>query len=90
LPGIDHIPVDVIKARNRTINCKIQKLIISTWNREQEWEESIIVSIYKKGNKIDCSNYRGMSLLPTTYKILSNILLSRLTPYAQEIIGGHQ
>jgi hypothetical protein len=28
--------------------------------------------------------------LPTTYKILSNILLSRLIPYAEEIIGDHQ
>jgi len=28
-----------------------------------------------------------MLLLPTTYKILSSILLSRLTPYAEEIIG---
>ena len=33
---------------------------------------------------------RGISLLPTTYKILSDILLSRLTPYAEEIIGDHQ
>jgi len=28
--------------------------------------------------------------LPTTYKILSNILLSRLIPYAEEIMGDHQ
>jgi len=28
--------------------------------------------------------------LPNTYKILSNILLSRLIPYAKEIIGDHQ
>jgi len=28
--------------------------------------------------------------LPTTYKILSNILLSWLIPYAQEIIGDNQ
>ena len=28
--------------------------------------------------------------MPTTYKILSNILLSRLIPYAKEIIGDHQ
>jgi hypothetical protein len=33
---------------------------------------------------------RGISLLPTTYKILSNILLSRLIPYAEEVIGDHQ
>jgi len=31
-----------------------------------------------------------VSNLPNTYKILSNILLSRLTPYAEEIIGDHQ
>jgi len=28
--------------------------------------------------------------LPTTYKILSNILLSKLIPYAKKIIGDHQ
>ena len=52
--------------------------------------ESITVPIYRKGDKTDCSNYRGISLLSTTYKILSNILLSRLTPHAEEIIGYHQ
>ena len=50
----------------------------------------LIVPIYKKGDKTDSSNYRGISLLPTTYKVLSNILLSRLTPYAEEIIEDHQ
>jgi hypothetical protein len=29
-------------------------------------------------------------LLATSHKILSNILLARLTPYADEIIGDHQ
>jgi hypothetical protein len=29
-------------------------------------------------------------LLSTSYKILSNILLARLTPYADEITGDHQ
>jgi hypothetical protein len=28
--------------------------------------------------------------VPTSYKILSNILLSRLIPYADEIIGNYQ
>jgi hypothetical protein len=49
-----------------------------------------VVPIHKKGNKTDCSNYRGISLLSTSYKILSNILVSRLTPYAGEITGDHQ
>ena len=83
----------MIKAGGRTIRYEIHKLIISVWNKEElpeEWKESIIVPIYKKGDKTYYSNFRRTSLLPTTYKILSNILLSKLTPYAEEITGDHQ
>jgi len=83
----------LIKAGGKTIRCEIHELIIAIWNKEElseEWKESIIVPIHKKGDKTDCNNHRGISLSPTTYKILSNILLSRLTPYAREIIGDHQ
>jgi len=67
--------------------------LIFIFNKEElpeEWKELIIVPLYKKGNKTDCNNYRVISLLPTTYKILSNILLSRLITYAVEVIGDHQ
>ena len=53
-------------------------------------KETIIVPIHKKGDRMDCNNYRGISLLSTLYKILSNILLSRMTPYANKIIGECQ
>ena len=92
-PGIDQIPAELIKAGGKTIHCEIHKLVISVWNKEalpEEWKESIIVSVYKKGDKRDYSYYRSISLLPTIYKILANILLSRLTPYTEEIIGDHQ
>jgi hypothetical protein len=72
---------------------EIHKIITSIWKKEkllEEWKESIIAPIHKKGDKTDCNNYRGISLLPTTYKMLSNILLSRLIPYAKEIIGDYQ
>jgi len=92
-PGIDQIPAELIKAGGRTMCLEIHKLITSVWKKEklpEGWKESIIVPIHKKGDKTDCSNYRGISLLPTTHKILSNILLSRFIPYAEEIIGDHQ
>jgi hypothetical protein len=41
-------------------------------------------------NKTDCSNYWGIPVSPTLYKILSNILLPRLIPYVDDIIGDHQ
>ena len=78
-PGIDQIPEEFIKAGSRTICYEIHKLIISIWNKEElpeEWKKSIVVPSYKRGDKTDFSNYRGISLLPTTYKILSNIPLS--------------
>ena len=78
--GIDQIPAELIKAGGRTVHYYIHKLIISIWNKEElpeEWKDSIIVRIFKNGDKTDCSNYRSVSLLPTMYKILSNILLSR-------------
>ena len=91
-PVIDQILTKLTKAGGRTICLEIHTLITSMWKKEkltEEWKESIIVPIHKKGDKIDCNNYRGISLLPTTYKILSNILLSRLIPYTKEIVGDH-
>jgi hypothetical protein len=56
----------------------------------QQSKESIVVPIHKKGDKTDCYNYRGISLLSTVYNILSNILLARLTPYVSEVTGDPQ
>jgi hypothetical protein len=81
-----------MQAGGETLHSEIHKLIMLIWNKEElphQWKESV-VPIHKKGDKTDCNNYRGLSLLSTSYKILSNILLSRLIPYADEIIGDHQ
>jgi hypothetical protein len=89
----DQIPVELIRAGGEILLSTIHKLINSVWNEEElpdQWKESIIVPIHKKGDKTDCSSLRGISLLSTSYKILSNILLSRLAPYIDEIIGDHQ
>jgi hypothetical protein len=93
LPGTDQIPAELIKAGGEILCSEIRRLVCSILNKEelpQQWKESIIISIYKKGDKTDCNNYRGISLLSTAYKILSNILLARLTPYVSEFIGDHQ
>jgi hypothetical protein len=75
-PGTHNIPAELIKAGGETLYSGIHRLICCIWNKEelpQQWKESIIVPIYKKGGKTDCNNYRGISLLSTAYKILSNI-----------------
>jgi len=92
-PGIDEITTELIQAGGITIRYDIRKLIMSIHNKDElpdEGKESITVHICQKGDKRDCSKFRGVSHLPTTYKILSNILLSRLTSYGDEILGDHQ
>jgi hypothetical protein len=87
------IPPELIKLGGNKICSKIHKLINSIWNKEKlskQWKELIILPVYTKRDEKYCSNYRGISLLSTTYKILSNIHLPRLTPNAEEIIGDRQ
>jgi hypothetical protein len=67
-PGGDKIPAELIQAGGEMLRPKIHKLINSIWNKEElsdQWKESIIVPVHKKGDKTDCSNYRGISL-PST------------------------
>jgi len=52
-----------------------------------EWKESIIAPIYKKDDKTDCRNYTDIPLFSSTYKLLSSVLLSRLNPYAEKLLG---
>jgi len=68
----------------------IHKHINPIWNKEelpQQWKESITIPVYREGDKIGCSNYRGILLLVTTYKIVSNILVPNLTPYVDKLLG---
>jgi hypothetical protein len=38
-----------------------------------QWKEPIVLPVHKKGDRTDCSNYRGIALLTNSYKIVSNI-----------------
>jgi hypothetical protein len=92
-PGVGQIPAELIQVGGETLHSEIPKLIKLIWNEEEvphQWKELIVTPIHKKGDKTDCSNYRGISLLSTSCTILSNILLFGLTPYADEIIGNRQ
>jgi hypothetical protein len=63
------------------------------WNKKElpyQWKESFVIPVHEKGDKTECSNYRGISLMSTSYKILASIPLSLLIPYPDEIIGDHQ
>jgi hypothetical protein len=73
----------MIKYRVKEVRYFIFKVCQKMWLVEQiprSWKEAVITPLHKKGDKTNCSNYRGISLLNTVYKVFSNVLLSRLTP----------
>lgn len=56
----------------------------------EDWKTSIIGPIYKKGDPMDCNNYRGISMLFTRYTILSKVIFNHLRPYTVDITGEYQ
>ena len=46
--------------------------------------KAALVSIFKKGDPTDCGNYRGISLMDSTLKILISVLTSRLSLTVEE------
>jgi hypothetical protein len=71
-PGNDQFPAELIEAEGEILWFEIHTIINSVWNEEElsdEWKESIIVSVYKKGDKTSCSNYRALSLVQLLTKL---------------------
>lgn len=94
-PGEDNITSELLKKAGDIIICKLHEIITKIWDEEEipeDWKTGLIcpIPIYKKGDKLNCTNYRGISLLNIAYKVFSNILLQKLSEYTEEIIGEYQ
>jgi len=87
-PGIDGIPAEVYQEGGDIVIDKLHSLFWSCWESgtvPQDLRDAVIVSLYKnKGEKSDCSNYRGITLLSIAGKILARLLLNRLIPTIAE------
>jgi hypothetical protein len=78
---VKSITTELIKHGGQVLLRRIHKLIYTIWDQERmpaDWKEGLICSVFKKGDKLRCNNYRQITLLNVTYKMLSNIILKRL------------
>jgi hypothetical protein len=83
----------LIKHGGRTLKQKIHKLIQNIWNTETlpaQWNEGIICPIYKRGDRLDCNNFRPIMLLNVTYKIYAILLNKRLSDITENKLGDFQ
>jgi len=62
----------------------LHKIVTQVWKEEvvpEEWHQGIIIPLYNgKGSKLECSNYRGITLLSVPGKVFAHIILGRIKP----------
>ena len=77
----DETPNEFIKYGGEGMEKGLFELFKFCWDRElvpQPWRHGTIISLFKKGDRSDCSNYRGITLLPVVGKCLGMIIDKRL------------
>jgi sorting nexin-29 len=91
--GKDEIPVELLKHGSEQLHQSIHRVLLRIWQDEEvptSWLDGLICPIYKKGHRLECANYRGITLLNSAYKILSRILFNRLRPLEESFVGEYQ
>lgn len=96
-PGIDGITNELLKnggdCLQNTILVMFQKFI-ALEKTPNEWNRGIIVPIFKKGDRKDLNNYRGISLTSCVAKIFNRIIAMSISKFLEnsntlsEVQGG--
>ena len=93
-PGTDEIPPDVIKQGKSALLPHLHKLLCLCWSEgavPQDMRNAKIVTLFKnKGDRSDCNNYRGISLLSIVGKVFARVVLGRLQLLAERIYPESQ
>ena len=80
-PGFDCVTAEEIKATGDAGIEILHRLCNKIWDEEtfpDDWGKAIITPIFKKKDKLDCANYRGISLLSHAGKVLALIIQRRI------------
>ncbi|XP_063598208.1 uncharacterized protein LOC134774742 [Penaeus indicus] len=88
-PGSDGIPPDLIKHCKTTLLLPLYEVLCQCWNEgaiPQDMRDAKIVTLYKnKGERNDCNNYRGISLLSIVGKVFTRVILARLQKFTERV-----
>ena len=82
--GGDEIPVElfqILKDDAVKVMHLICQQIWKTQQWPQDWKRSIFISIPKRGNDKECSNYHTIALISNTSKVMIKILQARFQQY---------
>ncbi|XP_062706099.1 uncharacterized protein LOC134287678 [Aedes albopictus] len=91
--GKDDIAAELINMGPEKLATCLHRLIVRIWETEQlpeEWKEGVICPIHKKGDYLECENFRAIIILNAAYKVLSHIIFRHLSPKMNEFVGSYQ
>ncbi|XP_076045844.1 uncharacterized protein LOC143028090 [Oratosquilla oratoria] len=91
-PGVDELPTELLSAGDNMIDW-IHRLFSQVWKEgkaPEEWRKAIICPIYKKDDRGECTNYRGISLLSHTGKVYERIFEGRLRNSIEDVLNKCQ
>lgn len=91
--GADEIRPEMLKATGEDGIAWIQRLFQVAWDTgetPQEWQIGVVAPIFKKGDKAECSNYRGISLLSLPAKLYAKILEVKVRAIVEDKISETQ
>jgi sorting nexin-29 len=80
-PGSDNIPPELLQEDTDLTAHRLSNLFESSWKQEQvpeEWRTCLLFKLPKKGNVLNCSNWRGITVLSVISKIFSRIIHDRI------------
>ncbi|KAK2716219.1 hypothetical protein QYM36_010709 [Artemia franciscana] len=79
-PGEDGLPPEIYKASPHVVVQQLETLFSLIWEKKtfpSDWKVSVIIPVFKKGEKYDSRNYRGISLMHMATKVFAMIMLKR-------------
>ena len=82
--GGDGIPVELFQILKDDAVKVLYSICQQIWKSQQwpqDWKKSVFISISKKGNAKECSNYTTIALITHTSKVMLKILQARLQQY---------
>jgi hypothetical protein len=91
--GADSIVAELLKNGGPNLVDALHAVIQQSWTGEtlpRSRTKRVLCPVYKKGDKLDCKNYRGICLLNVTLKVFAKILYDRLLPYAKAAVQHYQ
>ena len=93
-PDSDSIPPDVVKSGKPALLQPLYELLCLCWKEKevpQNMRDSKIITLFKnKGDRGDCNNYRGISLLSIVGKVFARVILKRLQVLADRVLPESQ